>query len=142
PGYNGGSTKPGVGVNIPQTGDTQLPPTNRLELPHETEPSGWSVPVHENNRTVTATPPANAEPGTSVDIPVKVTYPDGSGDNTTTNVRVVPNDAQENTPGYNGGSTKPGVGDNIPESDTQPTPPTKAFVAPSVGAAPYRNVAV
>ncbi|WP_421673472.1 Rib/alpha-like domain-containing protein [Staphylococcus felis] len=26
---------------------------------------------------MTVTPPANAEPGTSVDIPVKVTYPDG-----------------------------------------------------------------
>ncbi|REI14585.1 hypothetical protein DOS75_11090, partial [Staphylococcus felis] len=98
PGYNGGSTKPGVGVNIPQTGDTQLPPNTRFEIPQGGVPSGWTVTVDPNNGTVTATPTANAEPGTSVDIPVKVTYPDGSVDNTTTNVRVVPNDAQENTP--------------------------------------------
>ncbi|WP_421668519.1 Rib/alpha-like domain-containing protein [Staphylococcus felis] len=58
--------------------------------------------VDPNHRPVSATDPANAEPGTSVDIPVKVTYTDGSVHNTTTNVRVVLNDSQENTPGYNG----------------------------------------
>ncbi|REI04700.1 hypothetical protein DOS62_05220, partial [Staphylococcus felis] len=99
--YNGGSTKPGVGVNIPQAGDMQLPPHTRFEIPHGGVPSECTITVDPNNGTVTATPKANAEPGTNVDNPVKVKYPDGSVDNTTTNVRVVPNDAQENTPGYN-----------------------------------------
>ncbi|REI34072.1 YPDG domain-containing protein, partial [Staphylococcus felis] len=133
PGYNGGSTKPGVGVNIPQTGDTQLPPNTRFEIPQGGVPSGWTVTVNPNNGTVTATPPADAEPGTSVDIPVRVTYPDGSVDNTTTNVRVVPNDAQENTPGYNGGSTKPGVGVNIPQSGDTQLPPNTRFEIPQGG---------
>ncbi|REI11389.1 YPDG domain-containing protein, partial [Staphylococcus felis] len=93
PGYNGGSTKPGVGVNSPQTGDTQLPPNTRFEIPQGGVPSGWTVTVNPNNGTVTATPPANAQPGTNVDILVRVTYPNGSVDKTTTNVRVVPNDA-------------------------------------------------
>ncbi|REH95293.1 hypothetical protein DOS70_07025, partial [Staphylococcus felis] len=80
------STKPGVGVNIPQTGDTHLPPNTRFEIPQGGVPSGWPVMVDPPNGEVTATPPADAEPGTSVDIPVNVTYPDGSVDNTTTNV--------------------------------------------------------
>ncbi|REI07114.1 YPDG domain-containing protein, partial [Staphylococcus felis] len=104
-GENGGSTKPGAGVNNPRTGDTQLPPNTRFEIPQGGGPSGGTVTIKRNNGTVKATPPANAEQGTSVEIPVKVTYPDGSVDNTTTNVRVGPNDALENTPGNNGGST-------------------------------------
>ncbi|REI32329.1 YPDG domain-containing protein, partial [Staphylococcus felis] len=73
PGYNGGSTKPGVGGNSPQTGDRKLPTNTRFEIPQGGVPSGWTVTVNPNNGTVTATPQANAEPGTSVDIPVKVT---------------------------------------------------------------------
>ncbi|WP_390580036.1 YPDG domain-containing protein, partial [Staphylococcus pseudintermedius] len=38
--------------------------------------------------TVTVTPPADATPGTSVDIPVKVTYPDGSSEETPVKVTV------------------------------------------------------
>ncbi|REI27405.1 hypothetical protein DOS81_11115 [Staphylococcus felis] len=80
---------------------------------------------------MTTRPRANAQPGTSVDIPVKVTYPDGSVDNTTTTVRVVPNDSQENTPGYEDGSTKPGVGGNIPQTgDTQLPPTTRLEIQP------------
>ncbi|WP_181896459.1 hypothetical protein [Staphylococcus felis] len=56
---------------------------------------------------------------------MKVTYPDGSVDNTTPNVRVVPKDAQENTPGYKGVSTKPGGGVKNPQTaDTQAPPDT------------------
>ncbi|REI11386.1 hypothetical protein DOS71_03350, partial [Staphylococcus felis] len=132
PGYNGGSTKPGVGVNIPQTGDTQLPPNTRFEIPQGGVPSGWTVTVDPNNGTVTATPPANAQPGTSVDIPVRVTYPDGSVDNTRTNVRVVPNDAQENTPGYEDGNTTPGNPVTVPQTgDTELPPGTKFEVPPT-----------
>ncbi|REI15648.1 hypothetical protein DOS74_06710, partial [Staphylococcus felis] len=90
-----------MGVNIPQTGDTQLPPKTCFEIPTGGIPSRRIVTLDPNNRTVTATPPAHPEPGTSVDIPVKVTYPDGCVDNTTANVRVVPNEAQENTLGFN-----------------------------------------
>ncbi|REI28812.1 hypothetical protein DOS79_05495 [Staphylococcus felis] len=60
PGYNGGSTKPGVGGNIPQTGDKQLPPNTRFEIPQGGVPSGWTVTVDPNWGTVTAMPPANA----------------------------------------------------------------------------------
>ncbi|WP_181895768.1 Rib/alpha-like domain-containing protein, partial [Staphylococcus felis] len=46
------------------------------------------------NGTVPVTPPAAAAPGTSVDIPVKVTYPDGSPSETPDKVTVTPNQAQ------------------------------------------------
>ncbi|REI04947.1 hypothetical protein DOS62_04475, partial [Staphylococcus felis] len=108
PGYNGGSTNPGVGVNIPQTGDTQLPPNTRFEIPQGGVPSGWTVMFYPNHGIGDSTPPAKPHPGSNVAIPANVTYPDGPADNTTTNARVVPNDDQENTPAANGGSTTPG----------------------------------
>ncbi|REI32328.1 Rib/alpha-like domain-containing protein, partial [Staphylococcus felis] len=58
PGYNGGSKKAGVGVNIAKTGDTQIPANTRFESPQGGGPSGWTVTVNRNNGTVTATPPA------------------------------------------------------------------------------------
>ncbi|REI04669.1 hypothetical protein DOS62_05265, partial [Staphylococcus felis] len=51
--------------------------------------------VHIANGTVTVTPPANAEPGKSVDIPIKVTYPAGTNEDTPAKVTVTPNQAQE-----------------------------------------------
>ncbi|REH83275.1 YPDG domain-containing protein, partial [Staphylococcus felis] len=99
-GKNGGRKKKGVGDNKPKTGDRQITPNTRFEIQQGGVPRGWKETVDTNKGKVTETPKANEEPGKSVDIPVKVTYPDGSVDNTTANVRVVPNNAQENTPGY------------------------------------------
>ncbi|WP_176744785.1 YPDG domain-containing protein, partial [Staphylococcus sp. HMSC071G07] len=56
-------------------------------------PTGWTVDVDPNTGTVTATPPADADPNTSVDIPVTVKYPDGSTETTNAKVTVTPNDA-------------------------------------------------
>ncbi|WP_425314529.1 YPDG domain-containing protein [Staphylococcus aureus] len=43
---------------------------------------------------VSVTPPADVTPGTKVDIPVKVTYPDGSTEETPVKVTIIPNDAR------------------------------------------------
>ncbi|REH78635.1 hypothetical protein DOS57_04400 [Staphylococcus felis] len=64
--------------------------------------------THDDDRgTGTITPPEGEEPGRSVDIPMKVTYPDGSTEETPVKVTVTPNQAQENTPGYEAGTTTP-----------------------------------
>ncbi|REH80239.1 YPDG domain-containing protein, partial [Staphylococcus felis] len=65
-------TTPGNPVTVPQTGDTELPPGTKLEVPTDKIPEGWTVTVDPDNGTVTVTPPADVEPGTSVDIPMKV----------------------------------------------------------------------
>ncbi|MCJ0936206.1 YPDG domain-containing protein, partial [Mammaliicoccus sciuri] len=57
--------------------------------------------VDPNTGELTVTPPADAEPGTTADIPVTVKYPDGSKDEISVPVKVKPNEAQENEPGYN-----------------------------------------
>ncbi|REI20465.1 hypothetical protein DOS78_11385 [Staphylococcus felis] len=83
-------------------------------------PEEWTVRVGPDNRTVTVTPPAETEPGTSVEIPVKVTYPDGSKEETTVKVAVTPNQAQENIPGYEDGNTTPGNPVTVPQTgDTE-----------------------
>ncbi|REI20478.1 hypothetical protein DOS78_11350 [Staphylococcus felis] len=57
---------------------------------------------------MTVTTPADEEPGTSVDIPMKGKYPDGSTEETPVKVTVTPNQAQDNTPGDEDGNTTPG----------------------------------
>ncbi|WP_444811740.1 hypothetical protein [Staphylococcus aureus] len=57
-------------------------------------------------------------PGTKVDIPVKVTYPDGS-------TPIIPNDAQDNTPGYEDGRTNQVR--YIPQTGDKDLPPGTNF---------------
>ncbi|WP_181896077.1 YPDG domain-containing protein, partial [Staphylococcus felis] len=78
-----------------------MSPNTLLGSPRGGGSSGWTATVNSKNGTVTATPPANAQPVTSMYIPVRVTYPDGPVDNTTTHVRAVPKYTQLNQTGYN-----------------------------------------
>ncbi|WP_425314530.1 YPDG domain-containing protein [Staphylococcus aureus] len=50
-------------------------------MPKDRVPEGWTVTVDPDGK-VSVTPPADVTPGTKVDIPVKVTYPDGSTEET------------------------------------------------------------
>ncbi|REI12829.1 cell surface protein, partial [Staphylococcus felis] len=130
PGYEDGNTTPGNPVTVPQTGDTELPPGTKFEVPTDKIPEGWTVTVDPDNGEVTVTPPAGAEPGTSVDIPIKVTYPDGSTEETPVKVTVTPNQAQENTPGYEDGSTTPGNPVTVPQTGDEELPPGTKFEVP------------
>ena len=51
-------------------------------------PAGWTVSIDDNGQ-ITATAPADAEPGTQVEIPVTVTYEDGSTDTAKAVVNVI-----------------------------------------------------
>uniref|UniRef100_UPI003F54C638 YPDG domain-containing protein n=1 Tax=Mammaliicoccus sciuri TaxID=1296 RepID=UPI003F54C638 len=142
PGYNTENpdqpieTKPGESVTIPQNGDTELPTDTTFEIPEGSVPDGWTATVDPNTGTVTVTPPADAEPGTSAEIPVKVRYPDGSTDDTSVSVTVKPNEAQENEPGYNTENpgqpteTKPGESVTIPQNGDNTLPDGSTFEVP------------
>ncbi|REH87875.1 hypothetical protein DOS63_00545, partial [Staphylococcus felis] len=96
PRYQEGNTTPGNPVTVPQTGDTELPPGTKFEVPPTRIPEDGTVTVDPDNGEVTVTPPADAEPGTSVEIPVKVTYPDGTTEAATVKVQVTQKEAQDN----------------------------------------------
>nr|WP_318780410.1 G5 domain-containing protein [Pseudoclavibacter sp. Marseille-Q3772] len=51
-------------------------------------PAGWTVTIDDNGQ-ISATAPADAKPGTQVEIPVTVTYEDGSADTVKAVVNVV-----------------------------------------------------
>ncbi|NGX77328.1 hypothetical protein G6W75_14720, partial [Staphylococcus sciuri] len=58
------STKPGKAIDVPQTGDTDLPPGTTYEIPEGADiPEGWTATVDPNTGVVTVTPPADATPG-------------------------------------------------------------------------------
>ncbi|WP_436875460.1 YPDG domain-containing protein [Mammaliicoccus sciuri] len=142
PGYNTENpgqpieTKPGESITIPQNGDSDLPPGTTFEIPEGSVPDGWTATVDPNTGAVTVTPPADAEPGTTKEIPVKVKYPDGSTDDTSVSVTVKPNEAQENEPGYNTEipgqptETKPGESVTVPQNGDNTLPDGSTFEVP------------
>ncbi|MDT0744505.1 YPDG domain-containing protein, partial [Mammaliicoccus sciuri] len=139
PGYNTENpdqpieTKPGESVTIPQNGDTELPTGTTFEIPEGSVPDGWTATVDPNTGAVTVTPPADAQPGTTKEIPVKVKYPDGSTDDTSVSVTVKPNEAQDNDPGYNPTepvATKPGESVTIPQNGDTELPTGTTFEIP------------
>ncbi|REI02604.1 hypothetical protein DOS62_10060 [Staphylococcus felis] len=83
--------------------------------------------VNQNRGRVTVTAPTDEEPGTSVDIQIKVTYPDESTEETPVKVTVTPNQAQENTTGYEDGHTTPGNQVTIPQRGDPGLPQATKF---------------
>ncbi|WP_176746779.1 YPDG domain-containing protein, partial [Staphylococcus sp. HMSC065E08] len=86
-----------------------LPDGTTFSVDPEDVPEGWEVKVDPKTGDVTATPGKDVEPGTSVDIPVKVTYPDGTSETAPIKVSVTPTDADNHNPKYDDASTKPGA---------------------------------
>ncbi|WP_070014085.1 Rib/alpha-like domain-containing protein, partial [Staphylococcus caeli] len=88
PGYDNVTVKPGDTINVPQTGDNTMPDGSEYEIDTTKIPSGWEVTVDHNTGELTVKPSKDAVPGTSVIIPVTVTYPDGSTEEASTTVTV------------------------------------------------------
>ena len=92
PEYKDGSGKPGEDVTVPdpefkdKDGNPTTPPEGTTFTPGENAPDG--VVVDKNTGEITVTIPKDAKPGDKITVPVEVTYPDGSKDNTTVTVTV------------------------------------------------------
>ncbi|SEB28554.1 Rib/alpha/Esp surface antigen repeat-containing protein, partial [Corynebacterium coyleae] len=67
-------------------GNPTTPPDGTTFTPGENTPDG--VTIDENTGEITVTIPKDAKPGDKITVPVEVTYPDGSKDNTTVTVTV------------------------------------------------------
>ena len=90
PTYPEETVYPGGTATLPV--DLQNPDNVKVakENPYKlgTIPDGWTATIDDNGQ-ITATAPADAEPGTQVEIPVTVTYEDGSTDTAKAVVNVV-----------------------------------------------------
>ncbi|OFP25736.1 hypothetical protein HMPREF2996_08065, partial [Corynebacterium sp. HMSC066C02] len=107
------NTTPGGTVKSEITEVTRIPerdlakdPSKRFQVPSDF--NGWKVSVDENG-VVTATAPKDARPGDGVDIPVTVTYYDGSTDTVFAPFNVKENQKDISEPTYPVQSTKPGI---------------------------------
>ncbi|WP_436878529.1 YPDG domain-containing protein, partial [Mammaliicoccus sciuri] len=121
------NVKPGLKFTVPQTGDKDLPPGTTFEVQKNGLPIGWTVNFDETGNA-TVTPPVNETLGKTVSIPVTVNYPDGSVDDTSIPVKVIPNQAQEHTPNYNKSNyMKPGQKIDIPQTGDKDLPPDTTF---------------
>ena len=79
PAYETQEVTTGSSASADQTGDRTMPDGTVFSLaPGWSAPQGWSVAVDGSTGRVTATADASVEAGTSVDVELKVSYPDGS----------------------------------------------------------------
>lgn len=114
PGYQPGTVTPGNMTVVKQTGDITVPTGTKFEIDTTNLPVGWTATVDPITGDVTVIAPKDAKPGTSISIPVKITYPDGSVDAAVVEVTVpitstTGTDAEANNPAYQPGTVAPGA---------------------------------
>ena len=112
PEYTDGNGKPGDKVKIDKptfkdkNGKNTTPPDGTTFTPGESTPDG--VTIDQNTGEITVTIPEDATPGDKITVPVVVTYPDGTKDNTEVNVTVTIKDAGVYDPSYDSELVVPG----------------------------------
>ncbi|MDK7122508.1 YPDG domain-containing protein [Pauljensenia sp. UMB6358] len=103
PAYENGSGKPGDKVTIPapsfkdKDGKGTKAPEGTTFTPGDGTPNG--VTIDKNTGEIKVPIPADAQPGSKIEVPVVVTYPDGTTDNVTVTITVTEKDATPVTPG-------------------------------------------
>ncbi|OFR67028.1 hypothetical protein HMPREF2875_07710 [Corynebacterium sp. HMSC078H07] len=107
------TTTPGGVITSDITDESKIPerdlakdPSQRYKVPSDF--NGWKISVDENG-VVTATAPKDARPGDGVNVPVTVTYIDGSTDTVFAPFNVKGNQKDISEPTYPVQSTKPGA---------------------------------
>ena len=112
PKYELKTTKPGVGKASPIMDDTKVPErdlaedkSKRFSAPDTVE--GWKITIDESG-IVTATPPADAKAGDGIQVPVTVTYLDGSKETVFAPFKVIEEQKDVNEPYYSVEVTGPG----------------------------------
>ncbi|MBV5137250.1 Rib/alpha-like domain-containing protein [Staphylococcus chromogenes] len=133
-----------VTVGEPQA-NTYEPTTTPVEKPNGTPTTVDDVtgsvtvpnfPPTGDQPVVTVDDPSTLPDGTTpgtVEVPVTVTYPDGSQDHTTVTVTTGVSQAEQNNPGYHDGVAKPGETIHIPQNGDSNMPDgTKYEVTPHV----------
>ncbi|PTG55309.1 hypothetical protein BU692_07900 [Staphylococcus chromogenes] len=133
-----------VTVGEPQA-NTYEPTTTPVEKPNGTPTTTEDItgsvtvpnfPPTGDQPVVTVDNPSSLPDGTTpgtVEVPVTVTYPDGSQDHTTVTVTTGVSQAEQNNPGYHDGVAKPGETIHIPQNGDSNMPDgTKYEVTPHV----------
>ncbi|REB90719.1 hypothetical protein DV965_14270, partial [Staphylococcus pseudintermedius] len=77
-----GNKKPKVPVEVPQTKCPNVQTETKLQIQPKGIPEARTAEVEQENGEMTETPAADATRGQSVVIARKVTYPDGSSEET------------------------------------------------------------
>ncbi|MDO4412540.1 Rib/alpha-like domain-containing protein, partial [Cutibacterium sp.] len=132
PGYQGGSGEPGESVEVPQTGDKDLP--EGTEFSSDTP----GVTVDPDTGDATVKVPEDAKPGDPYEVTVTVKYPDGSSEDVTFTITVTepaPGPDWADTPTVPGEPVDiPNTGGDVPEGTTVETDgPGKAEIDPETG---------
>ncbi|UXS75833.1 Rib/alpha-like domain-containing protein [Staphylococcus chromogenes] len=133
-----------VTVGEPQA-NTYEPTTTPVEKPNGTPTTTEDItgsvtvpnfPPTGDQPVVTVDDPSTLPDGTTpgtVEVPVTVTYPDGSQDHTTVTVTTGVSQAEQNNPGYHDGVAKPGETIHIPQNGDSNMPDgTRYEVTPHV----------
>lgn len=106
PGHGSEETLPGETVEVAPDFDTDDVAECRLQADYE-PPAGWEVSVDPDSCVISVTPPADAEPGTTIEIPIDVEYDDGTVETSVGTVTVLEPPVEE---------------EPAPEPEPEPTP--------------------
>ncbi|WKD60040.1 YPDG domain-containing protein [Corynebacterium caspium] len=104
PAYEAGTSKPGDTIKLPvkftnKDGQDATKPDNAIfKITGDAAPEG--VSIDENTGEITVTVPDTKKAGDVIEIPVEVTYPDGSKDTVQARVTVAAKFADNLTPAY------------------------------------------
>lgn len=101
PGYDHKVIRPGETIQDPQTQERNIPANTRFGIDSSfSNDAIWTVSINETTGELTVKTSENAKPGEEIDVPVRVYYPDGTVDKAKANIRIVADDAYNNSPGY------------------------------------------